>query len=52
MSLGTKKSELVEWSGFVRYVAFELVERSEFIMDAIHIIGLRAMVLYVLPVAR
>ncbi|KHG19482.1 hypothetical protein F383_04379 [Gossypium arboreum] len=38
MSLGIKKSELVEW--------------SEFIMDVIHVIEFRAMVLCVLLVAR
>ena len=52
MSLGIKKFELVEWSGFVIYVASELVERSEFIMDVMHVIEFRAMVLCVLLVAR
>ncbi|KHG23367.1 RNA-directed RNA polymerase L [Gossypium arboreum] len=52
MSLGIKKSELFEWSGFVIYVASEFVEWSKFIMDAIHVIEFREMVLCVLSVAR
>ena len=52
MSLGIKKSELVEWSKFMIYEASELIEWFEFIMDALHVIEFRTMVLCVLPVAR